>query len=234
MVSFERQLAASWAMRVSGIQSWAKNQWRVNNVLRPYSAYNIPITNPDPGNDGVVGNADDPAGVTFTYWDYPAAVRGIREPGFRVRQRQVSRIGRYTLLRVRAEPAVWEQLAVPGVLQRHSEDRAVRHLRQRPRLPGWIPTQRSMPPTTGSWSGQFRAAASYLFKYGILSVCEFRPTQRRVLGAQRAVSRSGRQPHPDVRDEGRAARQPAGRRPQHAGSPSGEAVRSRQRAPSGR
>jgi len=77
MLSFERQLAPTWAVRVSGIQSWAKNQWRVKNVLRPYSAYNIPITNPDPGNDGIVGTADDPAGRTFTYYDYPAQFAGF-------------------------------------------------------------------------------------------------------------------------------------------------------------
>jgi carboxypeptidase family protein len=77
MLSFERQLASTWAARVSGIQSWAKNQWRVKNVLRPYSAYNIPITNPDPGNDGIVGNADDPVGRTFTYYDYPAQFAGF-------------------------------------------------------------------------------------------------------------------------------------------------------------
>jgi len=77
MLSFERQLASTWAARVSGIQSWAKNQWRVKNVLRPYSAYSIPITNADPGNDGILGNADDPAGRTFTYYDYPAQFAGL-------------------------------------------------------------------------------------------------------------------------------------------------------------
>src|SRR4029077_18740414 len=48
---------------------------RLLNILRPYEAYNIPISSPDPGNDGVVGNADDP-GRTLTYWDYAAALRG--------------------------------------------------------------------------------------------------------------------------------------------------------------
>ena len=36
------------------------NEQRLLNILRPYEAYNIPISSPDPGNDGVVGNADDP------------------------------------------------------------------------------------------------------------------------------------------------------------------------------
>ena len=33
------------------------------NTLRPYAAYNVPVTRPDPGPDGAVGTADDP-GVT--------------------------------------------------------------------------------------------------------------------------------------------------------------------------
>ena len=44
------------------------------NVLRPRSAYNIPITRRDPGADGVLGNTDDGGSVTF--WDYDPAFRG--------------------------------------------------------------------------------------------------------------------------------------------------------------
>jgi hypothetical protein len=65
------------ADRNSHHQRTAKNQWRIKNVLRPYSAYNIPVTNRDPGNDGVVNTSDDPAGVSFTYFDYPGAFAGF-------------------------------------------------------------------------------------------------------------------------------------------------------------
>jgi hypothetical protein len=37
--------------------------------------YTIPITRPDPGLDGVAGNADDP-GRSFTYFEYPTTLRG--------------------------------------------------------------------------------------------------------------------------------------------------------------
>ncbi|MCU1385128.1 MAG: hypothetical protein JWL71_3825 [Acidobacteria bacterium] len=73
--SIERQLIANFGVRVSGIYSKDFNTIRVANPLRPYSSYNIPVTNPDPGADGRVGTADDP-GTTLTYYDYAAALRG--------------------------------------------------------------------------------------------------------------------------------------------------------------
>jgi hypothetical protein len=72
--SIERQLIANLAVRVTGIYS-KQQTFRVQNNLRPYSVYNIPITNPDPGPDNRPGTADDP-GALVTYWDYPAAFRG--------------------------------------------------------------------------------------------------------------------------------------------------------------
>jgi outer membrane receptor protein involved in Fe transport len=73
--SIERQLIPNMALRVTGIYSrWFRN-YRVLNNLRPPDVYTIPITNPDPGPDGLVGSADDP-GAILTYWDYPAEYRG--------------------------------------------------------------------------------------------------------------------------------------------------------------
>lgn len=73
-VSIERQLIANLAVRVTGIYS-LQQAFRVQNNLRPYGAYSIPITNRDPGPDNRLGTADDP-GTLITYWDYPAAYRG--------------------------------------------------------------------------------------------------------------------------------------------------------------
>jgi hypothetical protein len=47
----------------------------LTNLLRPFSAYTIPVTKPDPGPDGKVGTADDP-GTTVTYYDYPTSLAG--------------------------------------------------------------------------------------------------------------------------------------------------------------
>lgn len=74
-LSVERQIMPNFGVRLSGEYSTNFDQRRLNNNLRPYSAYNIPITNRDPGPDGVVNNADDP-GTFITYYDYPASLRG--------------------------------------------------------------------------------------------------------------------------------------------------------------
>jgi hypothetical protein len=73
-VSVERQLITNLAVRVTGIYS-KQPTFRVQNNLRPYGVYSIPITNRDPGPDNRLGSADDP-GTLVTYWDYPAAYRG--------------------------------------------------------------------------------------------------------------------------------------------------------------
>ena len=79
-LTFERELMANWAVRVSGIYSRNFNQQRLQEINRPYEVYNIPITNPDPGPDGRVGSADDP-GTFVTYYDYPASLAGRRFAG---------------------------------------------------------------------------------------------------------------------------------------------------------
>ena len=84
-ISLERQLMANLAVRVTGIYS-TQQTFRVQNNLRPYEVYNIPITNRDPGPDGRLGTADDP-GTLITYWDYPAAYAGRSVPAADAGQR---------------------------------------------------------------------------------------------------------------------------------------------------
>ena len=79
-LTFERELMANLGVRVSGIYARNFNTLRLLETQRPFEAYNIPITNRDPGPDGLVGTADDP-GTFITYYDYPdpltrSAVRG--------------------------------------------------------------------------------------------------------------------------------------------------------------
>jgi len=76
-LQFEREVMQNFALRLSGIYSGNFNTMRVVNQLRPYSAYNIPITNADPGPDGRLGTADDP-GTTITYYDFPASLAGLK------------------------------------------------------------------------------------------------------------------------------------------------------------
>ena len=74
-VTLERQLSSAVAVRGTLLERRIKNAQRVLNIKRPFDAYNIPITDPDPGEDGEVGTADDP-GTTITYFDYPDALVG--------------------------------------------------------------------------------------------------------------------------------------------------------------
>jgi outer membrane receptor protein involved in Fe transport len=70
----ERQLMANFGARVSYINIRQDDLYETVNVLRPYSAWNIPISRVDPGPDGVLGNTDD--GSVVTVWDYDPAFRG--------------------------------------------------------------------------------------------------------------------------------------------------------------
>jgi hypothetical protein len=76
-LSVERELMSDFAVRVSGIYSKTFDHHRLVNNKRPYDVYTLPITNPDPGPDGVAATADDP-GRTITYYDFPAAYAGAR------------------------------------------------------------------------------------------------------------------------------------------------------------
>jgi len=75
--TLERELVANLAIRISAVHS-TTDSYRFANNLRPYSSYNIAVTNPDPGPDGVIGTADD-AGLglpAVVYYEYPTALNG--------------------------------------------------------------------------------------------------------------------------------------------------------------
>jgi len=76
-LTLERQLAQNFGVRVSTLYIRGFNETRYLNTLRPPEAYNIPITNPDPGPDGVLRTADDP-GTFMTYYDFPATLAGVK------------------------------------------------------------------------------------------------------------------------------------------------------------
>jgi len=73
--SIERELAPNLAARVLYVLKRSSDDFSNNiNVLRPFGAYNIPITRRDPGPDGVLGTPDD--GGLVTIYDYDPAFRG--------------------------------------------------------------------------------------------------------------------------------------------------------------
>jgi hypothetical protein len=75
-VSLERELIANFAVRATGVYSRTMNMNRVQNNFRPYEAYNVPVTNRDPGPDGDVGTADD--GGLVTYYEFAPSLQGAR------------------------------------------------------------------------------------------------------------------------------------------------------------
>ena len=77
MASVEHEVISNLGARITAIRSTAHNDFRTQNTYRPREAYNIPITNPDPGQDGVRNTADDP-GVNVTYYEYARAVQGAQ------------------------------------------------------------------------------------------------------------------------------------------------------------
>jgi hypothetical protein len=68
-LSLEHELFGNFSVRMSGV--YARTQvYRLENLLRPYSSYNVPVTAPVPGPNGVVG----PNPTFLTYYEYPTSL----------------------------------------------------------------------------------------------------------------------------------------------------------------
>jgi hypothetical protein len=111
-IGFERQLTNDLGVRVFGMYSRNFDLRRLQNNLRPYSAYSIPITNRDPGFDGVVGNADDP-GTFVTYYDYPTSLRGraFEQPMFVLDPSNVQKFKTIEVAAIKRMSNKWQLLA---------------------------------------------------------------------------------------------------------------------------
>lgn len=59
----ERELIANFGVRAGYVWRGIRNQWGRYNIARPYSAFTVPVSVPDPGEDGRVGTADDRAPI---------------------------------------------------------------------------------------------------------------------------------------------------------------------------
>jgi hypothetical protein len=71
-MTFERELLANTAVRVTGMYSRNTNVFRLSEPNRD-GRYTIPVTNLDPGPDGRLGTSDD-TGKSITYYEYPASL----------------------------------------------------------------------------------------------------------------------------------------------------------------
>ena len=73
-LTFERELVANTAVRVTGVYTRNFNSYALAEISRD-GEYTIPVTNLDPGPDGRLGTGDD-AGQSFTYYEYPDSLGG--------------------------------------------------------------------------------------------------------------------------------------------------------------
>ncbi len=73
-LTIEQELVADMAFRGLVVYKNVAGSYGNVKVLRPYSAWNIPVTRRDPGVDGTAGNADD--GGLITFWDFDPKYKG--------------------------------------------------------------------------------------------------------------------------------------------------------------
>jgi hypothetical protein len=71
----ERELMANFGVRAGYVWRGVRNQYQRVNTNRPFDAFNVPVSVPDPGPDGVRGNADD--GPAINAFDLALASRGL-------------------------------------------------------------------------------------------------------------------------------------------------------------
>ena len=71
----ERELIANFGLRAGYVWRGQRNQYGRYNIARPYSAFTVPVSVPDPGPDGRVGTADD--GTPIAAMDLAPEFRGL-------------------------------------------------------------------------------------------------------------------------------------------------------------
>ena len=70
----ERELMPNFGVRAGYVWRGQRNQYARINIARPYSAYTVPVSVPDPGPDGRNGTADD--GASIAAFDLAPEFRG--------------------------------------------------------------------------------------------------------------------------------------------------------------
>jgi hypothetical protein len=71
----ERELMSNFGVRAGYVYRGQRDQYARVNINRPFSAFTVPVSIPDPGPDNVRGNADD--GTPITAYDLAPEFRGL-------------------------------------------------------------------------------------------------------------------------------------------------------------
>jgi hypothetical protein len=156
-VGVERELAPN--LSVSGIYVY-KRQVNLNqsvNVLRPYSAWSIPISRRDPGPDGTLNTSDD--GGTVNFFDYTPAYRGSAFVGNKFTTYADDRQDYYQTIEGTFNKRTsnrWDMMASVGMTKNHR----------------WIVGAPSSPneffPLDETWDWQFKVLGSYTLPRNVL------------------------------------------------------------------
>lgn len=91
--SIEREVTAGTSVRGLYVYRRISSAFASINVLRPYEAFNIPLSRRDPGADGALGTGDD--GPMVTLYDFAPAYAGSRFVGNRNTNRPDGRDDHY-------------------------------------------------------------------------------------------------------------------------------------------
>ena len=163
--SIEHELFPSMSVRGLYLYRRSGDQFASINVLRPYSAFNIPLTRKDPGPDGVVNTADD--GGFVTIYDYDPAYRGSRFVGNQNVNRPAGRDD-------------WYHALEAAVMKRHADRWSLQASYTATKYHRWIVAIAQNPnddhfPLDEAWRWALKLNGNYEFKHdiGIGAIMEF-------------------------------------------------------------
>jgi hypothetical protein len=156
-LGLERELASNFSAKLLYVYKRQNNLYETVNILRPYGAWNIPITRVDPGPDGVNSTADDGGAVTF--FDYDPAYRGAAFVGNSPRNTANDHDEYFNTIEVTLNKRMsnnWDVLASYSATRNHR----------------WISAIPASPneeffPIDETWDRQFKLVGSYRFPLDI-------------------------------------------------------------------
>jgi len=157
-VSFERELAANFSIKLGYVDKIIKNLYDANvNIKRPLSTYTVAIPRVDPGPDGITGNADD--GGLITIYDYDPAFRGSAFVGNTYVNRAHGDDDRYKTIEITGNKRQSNRLSLIGSVSGTKNHRFITGVLQKP-------TDDLFRLDT-TWSWQAKASASYQAPYNL-------------------------------------------------------------------